>query len=118
VSGYSWIAVGKLEDIIARNRDPKRFGERMTVGIGLGVFLLIILFLVVCTDLGKHPDADKLPASIRPIVASTTFGSPEQVAGAARCLRRAAVAVFEADDVIDLGRRHSRTSVSSSAIIR
>ncbi len=61
MSGYSWIAVGKLEDIIARNRDPKRFGERMTVGIGLGVFLLIILFLVVCTDLGKHPDADKTP---------------------------------------------------------
>jgi len=57
--------VGKLDDIIARNKNPKRFGERMTVGIGLGVFLLIILFLVVCTDLGKHPDADA-PARIDP----------------------------------------------------
>ena len=53
--------MGKLEDIIARNKNPKRFGERMTVGIGLGVFILIVLGLMVCTDLGKHPDADAPP---------------------------------------------------------
>ena len=48
--------MGKLEDIIARNKNPKRFGERMTVGIGLGVFILFILIAMVCTDLGKRPD--------------------------------------------------------------
>jgi hypothetical protein len=57
--------VGKLDDIIARNKNPKRFGERMTVGIGLGVFVLIILVLMVCTDLGRRPEADA-PARIDP----------------------------------------------------
>jgi len=53
--------VGRLDDIISRNKNPKRFGERMTVGIGLGVFILIILVLMVCTDLGKRPEAEGPP---------------------------------------------------------
>lgn len=53
--------MGKLDDIIARNRNPKRFGERMTVGIGLGVFVLFILIAMVCTDLGKRPEANEPP---------------------------------------------------------
>ena len=53
--------MGKLDDIIARNKNPKRFGERMTVGIGLGVFVLFILFMMVCTDLGKRPEENGPP---------------------------------------------------------
>ena len=37
--------MGRLDDIIARNKNPKRFGERMTVGIGLGVFVLLLAAL-------------------------------------------------------------------------
>lgn len=53
--------MGKLDDIIARNQNPKRFGERMTVGIGLGVFVLFILIAMVCTNLGRRPEADGPP---------------------------------------------------------
>ncbi len=53
--------MGKLDDIIARNKNPKRFGERMTVGIGLGVFVLFILFAMVCTNLGERPEAQGPP---------------------------------------------------------
>lgn len=53
--------MGKLEDIIERNKNPKRFGERMTVGIGLGVFVLFILFMMVCTKWGRRPGADGPP---------------------------------------------------------
>ena len=53
--------MGKLDDIIDRNKNPKRFGERMTVGIGLGVFILFILFAMVCTNMGKRPEADAPP---------------------------------------------------------
>lgn len=59
--------MGKLDDIIARNKNPKRFGERMTVGIGLGLFVILILVMMVCTDLGKHPeDTGPAPSSINP----------------------------------------------------
>ncbi|CAN5876085.1 hypothetical protein BH11MYX3_BH11MYX3_25550 [soil metagenome] len=47
--------MGRLEDIIERNRNPKANRERLTVGIGMGVFILIILGLMVFTDLGKRP---------------------------------------------------------------
>jgi len=57
--------VGKLDDIIARNKNPKRFGEKMTVGIGLSVFVLIILILMVCTNLGERP-AEHGPPRIDP----------------------------------------------------
>lgn len=48
--------MGRLEQIIARNKHPKRFGERLTVGIGLGLFVLLIIVLMVFTDLGLRPD--------------------------------------------------------------
>jgi len=56
--------VGKLDDIIARNKNPRRFGERMTVGIGLGVFVLFILILMVCTDLGERPEEKAPPKTM------------------------------------------------------
>jgi hypothetical protein len=52
-------AVGRLDDIVARNRNPKR-SERMTVGIGLALFLLLIIFLMTFTDLGL-PSTDSPP---------------------------------------------------------
>ncbi len=58
--------MGKLDDIIARNKNPKRFGERITVGIGLGVFVLFILLLMVCTDLGRRPAEKSGPPRIDP----------------------------------------------------
>lgn len=58
--------MGKLDDIIARNKNPKRFGERMTVGIGLGVFVLFILIMMVCTDLGRRPEEKPGPPRIDP----------------------------------------------------
>jgi len=48
--------VGRLEDIVARNQNPKRGRERITVGIGVGLFLLLIIILMVFTDLGVPED--------------------------------------------------------------
>jgi hypothetical protein len=47
--------VGRLEDIIARNRNLKGNRERVMVTIAFGVALLVILALMVFTDLGKPP---------------------------------------------------------------
>ena len=43
--------MGRLDDILERNRNPKRT-ERLTVGIGVALFLLLIIFLMTFTDLG------------------------------------------------------------------
>ena len=48
--------MGRLENIIARNKHPKRFGERLSVGLGLALFLLVVIFLIVFTDLGLPPE--------------------------------------------------------------
>ena len=77
--------MGKLDDIIARNKNPKRFGERMTVGIGFGVFVLFILIMMVCTDLGRRPEADG-PPRIDPTdkrVDDVRFGAPRPRSGGA-----------------------------------
>ena len=77
--------MGKLEDIIARNKDPKRFGERMTVGIGLGVFVLFILIMMVCTNWGRRPEADG-PPRIDPTdkrVDDVRIGTPRPRSGSA-----------------------------------
>jgi hypothetical protein len=47
--------VGRLEDIVERNRNPTANRERLAVSIGFGVFLLIILGMLVFTNLGKRP---------------------------------------------------------------
>ena len=77
--------MGRLDDIIARNKNPKRFGERATVGIGLGVFILFILFAMVCTNLGKRPE-ETGPPRIDPTdkrVDDVRFGTPRKPAGSA-----------------------------------
>lgn len=55
--------MGRLEDIIARNRNPKGHRERMVWGIVMGTFVLIILGLMVFTDLGKRPEPKPAPPS-------------------------------------------------------
>ncbi|MDB4957416.1 MAG: hypothetical protein JWO36_4985 [Myxococcales bacterium] len=47
--------VGRLDDIIARNKRPTKSRERLAVMIGCGLFLLLILVLMVFTDLGRPP---------------------------------------------------------------
>jgi hypothetical protein len=47
--------VGRLENIIARNRRPKGSRERFWVTIGFGLAILLILVLMVFTDLGTPP---------------------------------------------------------------
>ena len=75
--------MGRLEDIVERNKNPKRFGERITVGIGFGVFLLIILGLMVFTDLGKRP-AEAPPAASRDHhVDDIRLGTPGKRSGSA-----------------------------------
>lgn len=51
--------MGRLDDIIERNRNPKR-SERLTVGIGVSLFLLLIILLMTFTDLGV-PKQDPAP---------------------------------------------------------
>ena len=48
--------MGRLENIIARNRRAGRPPERVVVMIGIGLFVLLILVLAVFTDLGTPPD--------------------------------------------------------------
>jgi hypothetical protein len=55
------VAVGRLEQIIARNRRPNQMRERLVVSLVFGGIILLILFLAVFTDLGAPP-ADPPPA--------------------------------------------------------
>jgi len=48
--------VGRLDNIIARNRRGQRPPERVVVMIGIGLFVLLILVLAVFTDLGVPND--------------------------------------------------------------
>jgi hypothetical protein len=47
--------MGRLENIIARNRRPNRPRERLVVSLSFGAILLLILGLMVFTDLGVPP---------------------------------------------------------------
>lgn len=54
--------MGRLENIIARNRSPNRLHERVIVSMVLGAVLLLIIGLAVFTDLGLPPEARDAPA--------------------------------------------------------
>nr|HEX4313594.1 hypothetical protein [Kofleriaceae bacterium] len=61
--------MGRLEDILARNRQANRPKERVFVGIVVGVFILVILGLAAFTDLGDpppDPDDQKVEAPAPP----------------------------------------------------
>ena len=49
--------MGRLDNIVARNRRPNRLHERMIVSMVFGAIVLLILALAVFTDLGAPPDA-------------------------------------------------------------
>jgi len=49
--------VGRLDNIIARNRGRDRWNERLTTSLVLGAIVLLILALAVFTDLGVPPEA-------------------------------------------------------------
>ena len=53
--------MGRLDNIIARNRRPNRLHERLTVSLVLGAIVLLILALAVFTDLGLPPEARDAP---------------------------------------------------------
>ncbi|MFN0250311.1 MAG: hypothetical protein ACKV2T_25760 [Kofleriaceae bacterium] len=57
--------MGRLDDIIERNRNPKR-SERTIVGIGVAIFLLLILVLMTFTDLGIPSTGEDAPAPVEP----------------------------------------------------
>lgn len=49
--------MGRLDNIIARNRRPNRLHERLLVSLVLGAIVLLIIALAVFTDLGLPPEA-------------------------------------------------------------
>jgi uncharacterized SAM-binding protein YcdF (DUF218 family) len=55
--------VGRLENIVARNRRPSRFQERVVVSTVIGGIILLIIALAVFTDLGLPPEAAREPRS-------------------------------------------------------
>jgi hypothetical protein len=57
--------VGRLDDIIARNRNPRRHRTmRFPVGIMLSGFVLLVLVLMIFTDMGlSKPSGGQAPAS-------------------------------------------------------
>jgi hypothetical protein len=56
--------MGRLEDIVARNRNPGKHGKnRFPLGVALAIFVFIILILMVFTDLDEDPVDEKEKAS-------------------------------------------------------
>jgi len=47
--------MGKLDNIIARNRGSKRMPEKVLASMFIGIVVLLILALAVFTDLGMPP---------------------------------------------------------------
>lgn len=54
--------MGRLDDIIARNKNPRRHGRAsLSIGIGLSLFVLLILVLMIFTDLDESPNTASTP---------------------------------------------------------
>ena len=49
--------VGRLDNIVARNRRPNRLQERVIVSSLFGLIVLLVIGLAVFTDLGRPPEA-------------------------------------------------------------
>jgi hypothetical protein len=53
--------VGRLDEIIERNRNPGRGRRKRALSVGFGsVVLLIVLLLLIFTDLAQPPDDERL----------------------------------------------------------
>src|SRR5690349_15388226 len=59
------MAMGRLDNIIARNRRPPR-QERVIVSMLLGAIVLLVIVLAVFTDLGLPPDAREILRAHQP----------------------------------------------------
>jgi len=55
--------MGRLDNIIARNRRPNRLQERVIVSTLFGFVVLLIIALAVFTDLGRPPEARDAPVA-------------------------------------------------------
>ena len=55
--------MGRLENIIARNRRPNRPTEKLVVSMVLGLIVLLIIALAVFTDFGLPPGYEAPPAA-------------------------------------------------------
>lgn len=55
------MGVGKLEDIVKRNKGANRPKERVAVGMVVGLFIIVIIIVAGFTDLGKPPTDDVGP---------------------------------------------------------
>ena len=53
--------MGRLDNIVARNRRPNRLQERVIVSTLFGLIVLLVIGLAVFTDLGRPPDARDAP---------------------------------------------------------
>ncbi len=59
--------MGRLDDIIDRNKNPRKHRRAMfPISIGLSLFVLFIIISMVCTDLGDSPKQDDAPAATAP----------------------------------------------------
>lgn len=59
--------MGRLENIIERNRNPKGSRERIVWGMVFGIAIIAILWLALFTDLGKPvPPKQDPQRSIQP----------------------------------------------------
>jgi len=56
--------VGRLDNIVARNKRGGRFNERTGTMILVGMFLLVIIALAAFTDLGQPPADDGPPVPV------------------------------------------------------
>lgn len=74
--------MGRLENIVARNRRPNRVSERAIWSMVFGAIVLLVLFLAVFTDLGAPPGASAgAGAAPAPPVPAVAPGHAEHVDG-------------------------------------
>jgi len=57
------VPVGRLDNIVARNRRPSGLQERVIVSTVFGLIVLLVIALAVFTDLGLPPEARDAPAA-------------------------------------------------------
>lgn len=73
--------MGRLDNIIARNRRPNRLQERVIVSTLLGLVVLLIIGLTVFTDFGLPPEARNAPAAPAAVPAAPAAGHGKRVNG-------------------------------------
>jgi hypothetical protein len=83
--------MGRLDDIVARNKHPRRHRRAaFPIGIGLSLFVLLILVLMIFTDLAQSPNtaSSQAPETSAPpekgrVRGILLYGGPRSDAGSA-----------------------------------